>query len=281
MDFIPRTDPEAGLETAGLWFIYKNGRLLVKTADAECLIPGSVDLQRLENAGVTLTCRQFIGSLYAADKLNEQPCYAAAVASGEPPSDRFALKSLRALLSRLDEGLFWAAGRAGHLIRWEQTHMFCGACGYGMENKTDEKAKVCPMCGFINYPRVTPAVIVAVTRDDRILLARNRQARIAFYSVLAGFVEPSETLEDCVRREIKEEVGITVKNIRYFGSQPWPFPDSLMIGFTAEHVKGEIQINPEELSDAGWFDRENLPRIPPRLSIAGRLIDWFVKKRAD
>ncbi|MFP4194870.1 MAG: NAD(+) diphosphatase, partial [Desulfobacterales bacterium] len=140
--------------------------------------------------------------------------------------------------------------------------------------------KICPQCGLINYPRVSPAVIVAVVKNGQILLARNKQARIPFYSVLAGFVEPSETLEQCVEREVGEEVGITVENIRYFGSQPWPFPNSLMIGFTAEYASGEIQIDSGELSDAGWFDKNSLPRVPPALSIAGQLIEWFVKNRS-
>ncbi|MFW6053162.1 MAG: NAD(+) diphosphatase [Desulfosalsimonas sp.] len=117
-------------------------------------------------------------------------------------------------------------------------------------------------------------------KNDQILLARNNQVRIPFYSLLAGFVEPSETLEECVRREVKEEVDITVENIQYFGSQPWPFPNSLMIGFTAEYASGKIQIDSAELSDAGWFDKDSLPQIPPPLSIAGQLIEWFVKNRS-
>ena len=276
MTFIPATDPEAGLERPGLWFILDKGRLLVRT-DADGLhIPGSGELEVLEQQGLSFSRKQFIGSLHETET---QPCYAAALTSGEPSEEAgFELKPLRALLTRLDEGLIWAAGRANQLIHWEETHSYCGACGCRTEDKADERAKVCPQCGLINYPRVTPAVIMAVLKEDRILLARNRRARIPFYSVLAGFVEPSETLEDCVKREVWEEAGIRVANIRYFGSQPWPFPNSLMIGFTADYAGGEIEINPEELSDAGWFERDQLPQVPPPLSIAGQLIDWFVKQ---
>ncbi len=169
------------------------------------------------------------------------------------------------------------AGRANQLLYWHQTHQYCGRCGHVTQDKTDERAKRCPQCKQINYPRLSPAVIVAILKDNQILLARNRRFKLPFYSVLAGFVEPGESLEECVKREIKEEVGITVKNIRYFGSQPWPFPDSLMIAFVAEYAAGEIVVDRLEIMDAGWFSKENLPNIPPSISIARQLIDWFVR----
>ncbi|MFH1481427.1 MAG: NAD(+) diphosphatase, partial [Pseudomonadota bacterium] len=128
------------------------------------------------------------------------------------------------------------------------------------------------------YPRLSPAIIVAVLKNDQILLAHSQRFPGQFYSVLAGFVEPGETLEECVQREVHEEVGITVKNIRYFGSQPWPFPDSLMIAFTAEYAGGEIRIDKSELTDAGWFSADHLPAVPSRISIARQLIDWFSEK---
>ena len=164
------------------------------------------------------------------------------------------------------------------MVAWNQHHRFCGKCGHLTEYKTDERARACPQCGLINYPRLSPAIIVAVLRDNRILLAHSQRFPAKFYSVLAGFVEPGESLEECVKREILEEVGISVKNIRYFGSQPWPFPDSLMIGFTAEYAGGEIKVDPVEILDAGWFSADNLPPIPPKLSIARHLIDWFTEK---
>ncbi|MEJ2041606.1 MAG: NAD(+) diphosphatase, partial [Desulfosarcinaceae bacterium] len=129
---------------------------------------------------------------------------------------------------------------------------------------------------LVNYPRLSPAIIVAVIRNDRILLARNKRFRAPFHSVLAGFVEPGETLEECEQREIGEVVGLAVKNIRYFGSQPWPFPNSLMVGFVAEYASGEITIDRKEIMEADWFPADALPRTPTRISIAGRLIEWFV-----
>jgi NAD+ diphosphatase len=138
---------------------------------------------------------------------------------------------------------------------------------------------MCPQCGLINYPRLSPAVIVAVLKNNKILLGRNKRFKLPFYSVLAGFVEPGETLEQCVKREIHEEVGITVKNIRYFGSQPWPFPDSLMIAFTADYAGGDIHLDGSEIIDAAWFGKDNLPQIPPRISIARQLIEWFIQNQ--
>jgi NAD+ diphosphatase len=130
---------------------------------------------------------------------------------------------------------------------------------------------------LVNYPRLSPAIIVAVLKNNQILLARNKRFKLPFYSVLAGFVEPGETLEECVQREIREEVGIMTKNIRYFGSQPWPFPNSLMIAFVADYADGEITIDGSEIIDAAWFSKGELPQIPPTISIARQLIDWFTK----
>jgi NAD+ diphosphatase len=132
----------------------------------------------------------------------------------------------------------------------------------------------------VNYPRLSPAIIVAVIKDNQILLASAKRFPVKFYSVLAGFVELGETLEECVKREVLEEVGVNVKNICYFGSQPWPFPDSLMIAFTAEHDSGEIKINSGEIEEAGWFSADSLPQIPPKISIAHHLINWFIQMRS-
>ncbi|RJQ77537.1 MAG: NAD(+) diphosphatase, partial [Desulfobacteraceae bacterium] len=183
---------------------------------------------------------------------------------------------LRALFGSIREELLWAAGRANQLVDWDQSHRFCGRCGEPTEDKADERAKQCLRCGLTNYPRLNPAVIAAVLKGDQILLARNKRFKVPMFSVLAGFVEPGETLEACIEREILEEVGITVKNIRYFGSQPWPFPNSLMIGFVAEYAGGEITIDKQEIVEAGWFFKSNLPPVPSSISIARRLIDWFV-----
>ena len=136
-------------------------------------------------------------------------------------------------------------------------------------------------CGHQSFPRISPAVIVLVERDNTCLLARSPRFQDGFYSVLAGFAEPGETLEETVAREVLEETGIEVKDIRYFGSQPWPFPDSLMIGFTASYAGGEIRVDGTEILVADWFPFDQLPKIPGRISIARRLIDWFVNKHQE
>jgi NAD+ diphosphatase len=171
---------------------------------------------------------------------------------------------------------FRVAGMANQLVDWARTHKFCGRCATPTERMKDERAMRCPACGLVAYPRITPAVIVLVQRGDEALLARGVRFPLPFYSALAGFVEVGETLEDTVAREIREEVGIEVDRIRYFGSQPWPFPHSLMLAFRAEWASGEIAADPREIADAHWFRADALPQIPPRLSIARTLIDSWL-----
>ena len=193
-------------------------------------------------------------------------------------SGNFKYLSLRRLYGAVPEEHFWVAGRALQIVDWDRTHRFCGRCGALTQRMETERARRCTACDHANYPRIAPAVIVLVRRDDRILLARSSNFPDAFYSVLAGFVEPGESLEDTVRREIFEEVGIELRDVCYFGSQPWPFPHSLMVGFTAWHAAGEIRIDEHEIVDAGWFHVDDLPRLPGKLSIARSLIDWYIEQ---
>jgi NAD+ diphosphatase len=144
-----------------------------------------------------------------------------------------------------------------------------------MDPVPEERAKQCTACSSRVYPRISPAVIVAITREDKLLLARASRFKTGMHSVIAGFVEPGETLEECVRREVSEEVGLEIKNIRYFSSQPWPFPDSLMIAFTAEYSSGEITVDNSEIVEANWYKADELPEIPGKASVARKLIDWF------
>ena len=254
------------------WFLLDGGRLLVKKRDSRCTVPEAADLQMLgvvPDAGRSLEIPGSSGSL------------AAPWPDSHPVADGFELAPLRSLFGVLEDRMVLAAGLAGQLLHWDRAHRFCGRCGGRTEDKADERAKVCPACGLLNYPRLSPAVIMAVVRGDRILLARNKRFKRSFYSVLAGFVEPGETLEQCVAREVFEETGIEVDRIRYFGSQPWPFPDSLMIGFTADYAGGRIRTDGREIGDAQWFAADALPDIPPPLSIARQLIDWFVEQHSS
>ncbi len=252
-----------------LWFLVHDNRILIKEKQDNYLIPQSSDIKKL---GLAPEKKQFFGLL------DGKPCYVAELGDGADVSGAFSFVGLRALFSQFGEDVIRAAGMASQLLRWGQNHRYCGRCGERTGNKKDERAKICPRCGLINYPRLSPAMIVAVLKDHKILLAHSKRFPGKFFSVLAGFVEPGETLEECVKREVSEEVGITVRNIRYFGSQPWPFPDSLMVAFTAEYAAGEISIDHSEISEAGWYSAKQLPSIPPKISIARELIDWFLEK---
>jgi NAD+ diphosphatase len=173
---------------------------------------------------------------------------------------------------------FLLAGRAVQLVEWGRTSRFCGRCGTATEVVAGERARHCPACGLTAYPRLAPAVIVLVRRGEQALLAAGRGFRNGMRSALAGFVEPGEDLEEAVRREVAEEVGITLGDVRYVGSQPWPFPHSLMIGFEAEWEAGELRPDGVEILDAAWYDRHDLPPIPPPMSIARELIDRWLEQ---
>jgi len=188
---------------------------------------------------------------------------------------------LRSLMASLDPLTWNIAGRAAQLADWFRDNQHCGRCGGPMERVANERSVRCQADGFAAYPRLSPAVIVLVEHPDgRALLARNVAWPVPMYSTLAGFVEPGESLEDTIHREIREEVGIEVKDTRYFGSQPWPFPNSLMLGFVAIWAAGEVKLAEDEILDAQWYTPKNLPMIPPLGSIARALIDDWVSRQA-
>lgn len=217
-------------------------------------------------------------------RLDGRPCFTLAVPADVELGDGLDTASLRELYPLLPEQLMATAGRAFQTLEWYHGHAYCGRCGSPTELSATEMARACPACGALHFPRVTPAVIMLIERGDRLLLARNRRFVAPFYSVLAGFVEPGETLEQAVAREVREEVGIAVRDIRYFGSQSWPFPSQLMIGFFAHHQAGEIVTDSGELVDADWFTAADLDagrlQVPAPFSIARRLIDhWLAGHR--
>lgn len=197
----------------------------------------------------------------------------------ELPND-FRLDGLRAAYHGLSEADFRAAGRARQIIEWHKTHRFCSRCGTATECELRRDSMTCPSCGQRHFPRVQPAVITLVQRGSEALLGRSPHSKEGVYSTLAGFVEPGESLEECVHREIAEEVGVRIGNLRYFGSQPHPFPNSLMVGFVADWIEGGIQIDAQEIEDARWFDRDRLPNLPHPMSIAHALIKDFVERTA-
>ncbi len=183
------------------------------------------------------------------------------------------------LFGDVDEATWAAAGRAVQLVEWARCHRYCGRCGAETVESPGERARRCARCGLLAFPRLAPAVIMLVERDDgRALLARNARWRGDMYSCLAGFVEPGETVEAAVRREVGEEVGVAIDDLRYHGSQPWPFPHSLMLGFHARYAGGEISCDAREIADARWFSPEDLPDLPGPISIARWLIDDWVAR---
>ena len=203
-------------------------------------------------------------------------CWGVDVPHGDDPSYGASI-DLYSYYGRASEVEWMIAGRAVQLVDWARTHRFCGRCATPTEMQSHERSMKCPACGLLAFPRLAPAMITLVTRGDEALLARGVQFRAPVYSCLAGFVEPGESLEDAVVREVREEVGVAVGNVRYWGSQPWPFPHSLMVGFTAEWESGEIEIDPSEIVDAQWFRRDALPAVPPRVSIARKIIDAWLE----
>jgi NAD+ diphosphatase len=199
-------------------------------------------------------------------------------AGSSPDATRYT--DLMRLYTQVDEPTWAAAGRALQLVEWARNHRYCGRCGTPTEEAPGERARRCPSCGLLAFPRLAPAIITLVERDDgRALLARNARWATGMYSCLAGFVEPGESIEAAVVREVEEEVGIGVADLRYFASQPWPFPHSLMLGFHARHARGEIRCDGREIADAQWFPPDRLPNLPGPISIARRLIDDWVARQ--
>lgn len=206
------------------------------------------------------------------------PCYAGIMAPGSLLPGGWQGVRVRDLFVMIPHEELAIAAFAVRMIDYHWKTRFCGRCGTETRPLRAERAKKCSSCGLVAYPRLSPAIIVLVQRDDRILLARSPGFPPGMFGLIAGFVDPGENLEHALIREVHEETGIYVKNIRYFGSEPWPFPDSLMVGFTADYAGGDLVVDRNEIESAFWFDREHLPRIPEKLSISRTLIDWWIEK---
>ncbi|MBX2863679.1 MAG: NAD(+) diphosphatase [Leptolyngbyaceae cyanobacterium MAG.088] len=276
-EFIVGVDPATAPEGEGWWFGFCGSRMLVTVKENENGRPGEpkeVGIPRgtsLEQWGIKVIRSQYLGTL------SNIPCYGVELPADLDLAPGLELHPLRGLYGQIHDTFFAIAGRATQLVEWDRTHQYCGCCATPMAQSLKERVKHCPQCGLRQYPRLSPAVIMLVSRGSEVLLARAPRFRAGMYSVLAGFVEPGESLEETVAREVREEVGVEIKDIRYFGSQPWPFPNSLMIGFTARYASGDIVMDPVEIEAADWFTKESLPPVPGKLSIARKLIDWFVE----
>lgn len=215
---------------------------------------------------------------FVADLPGRGAVRAAALAPDWEPPESATTRRLRSIPSLFSEDEATVILKAGHLAEWRRTHRFCGVCGSTARFTESQRAATCTACGHVSFPRISPAVIVQATMEDRILLGRAPRHPTGGYSVLAGFVDPGESLEDAVRREVMEESGITLEEVSYFGSQPWPFPDSLMVGFRATTSTGRPVPHDHELEDVRWFKADELPSVPPPYSIARTLIDDFAER---
>jgi NAD+ diphosphatase len=246
-----------------LTFVFRGMELLVREADCALADVAMCDALCLDPA-----------TIHPVGIFEDTYFRAAFVGENAEPQEGFVFSGLRKLWGRLDEGLLAVAGRAFQIAEWARTHRFCGVCGGAMRLIPGERAMKCEACGHNAYPRISPAMMVLVKRGPAILLARNANFPPGRMSALAGFVEPGESIEDAVHREVYEEVGLQVKDLRYFGSQSWPFPHSLMIAFTAEYAGGEITLHDQEIAEARWFGPgDTLPGLSPPQSISRALID--------
>lgn len=249
-------------------------RHIVVADDQLLCVDGSIVHRSLPVAPAAVLATHYLGDLSGA------PCGVHRVAAPAEGMVQGYWSGLRALLGVLDEAQFALGGRALQVLRWDCDHQYCGRCAGATEYHPKDRARICRRCALTVYPRISPCVIVLVTRGETCLLAQHRAHRHGIYTALAGFIEPGESAEQALEREVREEVGLEVGSIRYTGSQPWPFPGQLMLGFTAEWRAGTLRPDGEEVLDAQWFHRHQLPpRIPMAQTLSGRLIRTFAQAR--
>jgi NAD+ diphosphatase len=255
------------LASDALCFVWRDDKILARNSEPPTL-PTFSDVARMGIDGA----RHYLGRYQGID------CIAVRLAADVPEPDGWQWRGLRSLFLQLPDPLLALAGRASQVVEWDRSHRYCGRCGTPTLDKPEERAKECPACGYVAYPRVSPAMMVLVTRERELLLARANRFPNAMYSALAGFVELGESIEDCIHREVREEVGVEVDQLRYFASQSWPFPHSLMIAFTAEYVSGEARPCDDEIADVQWFSLDALPPLPGPVSISRKLIDATIAR---
>ena len=260
--FTPGIALPGSLPASTLCFIWRDDKILVRAVEPPAL-PTLAEAMSLSIDGTRL----YLGNLDGVD------CIAIHAGTNIVEAEGWQWRGLRSLFLQIPEGQLALAGRAFQVVEWHRNHRYCGRCATPTVERPDERSKQCPACGLVVYPRISPAMMVLVTRGRELLLARANRFPNAMYSALAGFVEPGESIEDCIHREVLEEVGIKVDSLHYFASQSWPFPNSLMIAFNAEYVSGEARPCDAEIADVKWFSLDALPQLPGPVSISRQLIN--------
>jgi NAD+ diphosphatase len=248
-------------------FIFQNDRLLL----CNNTLPDTSSLTPL---------KQHFTRRYSLGLINHTECFCAEINANIDLPPEFASIPLRKAFELLSKDWYVTLAKAISVITWDKNHQFCGRCGEHTTHKKGAFERICTHCGLSFYPRISPCIIVLIRNEDKILMSRSPHFPPHAYGLIAGFVEVGESIEDAVHREVKEEVGITIKNLHYVESQAWPFPDSLMLGFTADYDAGEITIDTNELESADWYRYDNLPGGPSNsVSIARKLIDQFIDEK--
>ena len=254
---------------SGVSIILRNQEFLT-TKTSEILIFEDDDLKWSE---MEFTHKHFLGYL------DNRPCFVSCLEDSSKLEDGMMLSPLRNLLGRMPDSIFTVCSRSLQIDNWFISNQFCGTCGKGIKAHETERAMICECKNNLIYPTISPCIIVLVTKGEELLLAHNKNFPGDFYSTLAGFIEPGESAESAIEREVFEEVSVKVKNITYYGSQSWPFPSQLMLGYHAEYESGEVQPDGVEIDKADWFNFQELPQVPTgNISISGQLIESFVDK---
>ncbi len=250
-------------ETPAYWFLFDDNRILLQKENESFTIPAG-------------TCPPYpVSNELEVSFPDATPCRTALLLVTVEETDCFVLMDLRTSWNVLPPALYQKAGKASQMLYWDKHSRFCSVCGTKTEHLLPAMKK-CPSCGYELYPVISTAILALVRKGDTILLVHARNFRGSFHSLVAGFLEPGESLEECVAREVKEETGLTIQNITFFGNQPWPYPSGLMVGYIADYAEGEIRLQEDELSSAAFYTRENLPELPRKASLARAMIDWWL-----
>ena len=252
------------------WFVFYNGSLLVVTREGKQSVPRGVEPPMPVPIGSTIHTVGQLGGDVAKAYAVHTPCF-------ENEQEGRQMMDLRTSYDYLTQEEYDMAGKAFEILNWDKNSRYCPMCGVPTV-QISPIAKKCPECRQEIYPRISPAIIVLIRKESSVLLVHARNFRGTYYGLVAGFLEPGETLEECVYREVMEETGLRIKNLKYFGSQPWPYPSGIMVGFTADYESGEIKLQSEELSAGAFYDRDHLPEIPRKLSLARKLIDAWLEE---